>query len=106
MIRIEGQRVKYSTTNSGLPAGNPIANIFVVIIGALAIAATVILGFFAFVIVSSIVLVMAFVIGLRVWWFKRKFQKSAADGAEHRPAQPGGVIEGEYRVIADEDEGE
>ena len=98
--------MKYSTTNSGFSAGNPIANFFVIIIGVLAITASIILGFFAFVILGSIVLIMAAIIGLRVWWFKRKLQKSAPHAAAQRTQQQDGIIEGEFKVVADEDEGE
>ncbi len=94
--------MKIFSTNGGFPAGNPIANIFVVIVGALAIAAMMVLGFFAFVIVSSIVLVMAAIIGVRVWWFKRKLGKQTPSGESSSSTSPGGVIEGEYQVVADD----
>ena len=98
--------MKYSSANRGFPAGNPIANIFVIIVGALAISASIVLGFFAFVIVGSIVLIMASIIGLRVWWFKRKMRRQMPPGSENTSASPGGVIEGEYRVVADDHEDE
>jgi protein-S-isoprenylcysteine O-methyltransferase Ste14 len=94
--------LKYSSLNRGFPAGNPIANVFVIIVGALVISASVVLGFFAFVIVGSIVLIMASIIGLRVWWFKRKMRGQAPRGSEGRNASTGGVIEGEYQVVADD----
>ena len=94
--------LKYSSVNRGFPAGNPIANIFVIIVGALAIGASIVLGFFAFVIVGSIVLIMASVIGLRVWWFKRKMRGQMPPGRESGRASTGGVIEGEYQVVADD----
>jgi protein-S-isoprenylcysteine O-methyltransferase Ste14 len=98
--------LKSSSANSGFPAGNPIANIFVIIVGALAIGASIILGFFAFVIVGSIVLIMASIIGLRVWWFKRTLGKQVPPGAANSNASSGGVIEGEYQVVADDRDGE
>ena len=89
--------MNYSSSNRGFPAGNPIANALVVIVGALAIAASVVLGFFALMVLASLVLVFAAIIGIRVWWFRRKFLKA------HRPAEPDGrtqnVIEGEFRVV-------
>ena len=94
--------MKYSSVNRGFPAGNPIANIFVIIVGALAIGASIVLGFFAFVIVGSIVLIMASVIGLRVWWFKRKMRGQMPPGRESGRTSTGGVIEGEYQVVADD----
>ena len=91
--------MKYSSVNRGFPAGNPIANIFVIVVGALAIGVSVVLGFFAFIVLGSIVAVLAAVVGLRLWWLNRKLRGQ-------RPAgNPGesGVIEGEYRVV-DEDQ--
>lgn len=98
--------MKSSPINSGFPAGNPIANIFVIIVGALAIGASIILGFFAFVIVGSIVLIMASIIGLRVWWFKRKLGGQMPPGGDNKGAAAGGVIEGEYQVVADDRDAE
>jgi predicted lipid-binding transport protein (Tim44 family) len=91
--------MKYSSINRGIPAGNPIANALVVVAGALAIDASIVLGFFAFVVLGSIVLVLGAIIGLRVWWFNRKLRNQP--GMQQRPdqAQPGGVIEGEYHVV-------
>jgi hypothetical protein len=98
--------LKYSSVNRGFPAGNPIANIFVIIVGALAISASIVLGFFAFVIVGGIVLIMASIIGLRVWWLNRKMRGQMPPGGESGSAPHGGVIEGEYQVVADEGEDE
>ena len=81
----------------GIPVGNPIANALVVIIGALVIGVSVVLGFFAFVILGSIVLVLGAIISLRVWWLNRKIQKQMARQPQSPP--PGGVIEGEYHVV-------
>ena len=89
----------YSDFNRGIPAGNPIANVFVVIIGALAIGASIVLGFFAFVVLGSIVLVLGAIVGLRVWWFNRKLRNQPGMGKPQQPAPPGGVIEGEYHVV-------
>jgi len=98
--------LKYSSVNRGFPAGNPLANIFVIIVGALAIGASIVLGFFAFVIMGSIVLIMASIIGLRVWWFKRKMRGQMPPGANGSGAAPKGVIEGEFKVVDDDRQGE
>lgn len=98
--------LKYSWSSNGLPAGNPIANIFVIIVGALAIGASIVLGFFAFIIVGSIVLIMAAIIGLRLWWFNRRLRGQVRRDERQGGRSPRGVIEGEFRVVADNDKDE
>ena len=98
--------MKYSSVNRGFPAGNPLANIFVIIVGALAIGASIVLGFFAFVIVGSIVLIMASIIGIRVWWLQRKMRGQMPPSSDRGGEAPKGVIEGEYQVVDDDRQGE
>ena len=98
--------MKSSSFNNGFPAGNPIANIFVIIVGALAIGASIVLGFFAFVVLGSIVLIMASVIGLRIWWLNRKLSRQSPNRPGGGKPPGGGVIEGEFKVVADKREGE
>jgi len=85
---------------SGIPVGSPIANVLVVIIGLLVIGVSAVLGFFAFLVLSAIVLVTAAIIGLRAWWLTHV---SRSRGARHRAGRGGqggeSVIEGEYRVV-------
>lgn len=93
--------INYYYSNGGngrkYPFGNPLANALVVLVGTLAVAASIVLGFIAFVILGSIVLILAAVIGIRVWWFKRQL----ATQSPQRTARPGNadVIEGEYREL-------
>ena len=76
--------MKYTSINRGIPAGNPIANALVIIVGALAIGASIVLGFFAFIVLASIVLVLGAIIGLRVWWLMQsQVCRSEADKNEH-----------------------
>ena len=98
--------MKPSSARPGFPAGNPIANILVIIAGALIIGASIVLGFFAFLALSAIVIVTAAVVGIRVWWLKRKYERGqGAGGREGRDQAPGGIIEGEYKVVVkDRDE--
>ncbi|MDH3619391.1 MAG: hypothetical protein OER91_00765 [Gammaproteobacteria bacterium] len=91
--------MKYSSMNRGIPAGNPIANALVVIVGTLAIGASIVLGFFAFVVFGSVILVLGGIIALRVWWFNRKLRKQAGSQPPSQGQAPGGVIEGEYHVV-------
>jgi hypothetical protein len=86
------------------PAGNPLANALVVIVGALAIGASFVLGLVAFVALGSIFLVLAAIIGIRVWWLNKRMGRQFSKGA-NEPA-PGAarveVIEGEYSVVSSE----
>jgi len=92
--------VRQSSLKNSFPAGNPIANALVVIAGALVVGASIVLGFFAFIALSGIVLVSAAIIGIRVWWLKRKMERAMGEqGARRTPGAPGGVIEGEYKVV-------
>ena len=58
-------------TNRGFPAGNPIANILVIIAGAIVIATSLVIGFFAFVVFGSAMLILASVVGIRLWCLRR-----------------------------------
>lgn len=91
--------MKYSSLNRGNPAGNPIANALVVIVGALVIGVSIVLGFFAVVVLGSVILVLGAIIALRVWWFNRKLARQARRQPTSRQTQEGGVIEGEYHVV-------
>ena len=94
--------VRYSMHNRGLPASNPLANILVVVAGALLVVASVVLGFLAFVVLASIILVIAAVVGVRVWWLSRKLDKQVRQEQPAAGAQD--VIEGEYHVVVEDRE--
>lgn len=85
-----------------MPAGNPIANALVVLVGIVLIGLSLVLGVVAFVAIGSIVLVMAAVIGIRVWWLQRRLRKRGMHEPQRpRPADADAeVIEGEYRVVS------
>lgn len=91
--------MKYSSFSQGLPAGNPIANALVIFVGALVIGVSLVLGFLAFVVLASIVLVLGAIVGLRVWWLNRKLVRRTGASRQSRPGAGGGVIEGEYHVV-------
>ena len=95
--------VQHSSVKTGFPAGNPIANALVIVAGVLVIAASIVLGFFAFIALGAIVLVTAAFVGIRVWWLKRKMgpdQQGYRNAGE--PHSPHRVIEGEYKVVRKE----
>ena len=93
-----------SSANRGFPAGNPIANAVVIIVGTLAIAASVVLGFFAFVVLGSVLVILAAVIGIRLWWFNRKMRNSPEfrEAARRKGGGAHETIEGEYHVVIEE----
>ncbi len=76
----------------------PFANIFVIVIGALAIALSLVIGIVAFIGLATAVLVFGVIVGLRLWWLGRKLpgKKNSPQSAE---AADKSVIEGEYQVI-------
>lgn len=83
------------------PASNPLANALVVVVGVLVIAVSFVLGLVAFVALLAAAIVLAAIIGIRVWWLNRKL----ATGAKRRVKQAGDsasgaeIIEGEFRVV-------
>lgn len=97
--------MRYSSLDRGFPAGNPIASALVIIIGSLAIAASIVVGFFAFVILGSLLLLLAAVVSIRIWWFRRKIAGNPAFRAPQANPSAGEnqqTIEGEYRVVIEE----
>ena len=97
----KGRALRYSSANRGLPAGNPIASALVIVVGTLAIGASILLGFLAFVVLGSIILVIAGIVGMRLWWFNRRLRKNTGDRhtASAGREAANDVIEGEYRVV-------
>ena len=83
------------------PAGNPQANALVVVVGAIVIAVSFVLGVVAFVALASAILVMAAIIGVRVWWLSRKVGARQKYHVNQKGGQATGteIIEGEFRVI-------
>lgn len=98
--------MNYSSSNfsskRGFPAGNPIANALVIVVGALAIGVSLVLGFFAFVILASILIILSAFVGIRLWWFNRKLQRRRGKSGGHTDSAPAGIIEGEFHVVEEE----
>ncbi len=83
------------------PAGNPLANALVVVVGAVVIGVSFVLGVVAFVALASAVLVMGAIIGVRVWWLNRKLgaRQNNPMNQKGNSATGNEIIEGEFRVI-------
>ena len=86
------QKIHIKNTTLG---SNPLANILVVIAGAIIIGVSLVLGFFAFLALSVAVLVGATVLTVRNWWLGRKAPREAAPPA----SGSGEFIEGEFHVV-------
>lgn len=85
-----------------LPFSNPLANALVVFVGALAIGASILLGFVAFLALGSLLLVLAAIVGIRLWWFNRKLRRQGHADPHSPNVEPTvrvEVIEGEFRVV-------
>jgi predicted lipid-binding transport protein (Tim44 family) len=83
---------------SGPPSGNPLLNGLMVVIGLLALGTLILLGVLAFLVIASIISVLAGIIGLRLWWQTRKVGQGTR--REQRNARTGSLIEGEYRRVS------
>jgi protein-S-isoprenylcysteine O-methyltransferase Ste14 len=93
--------VRY-TLNRHTSTGNPLASVLAVIVGTFAIGAAIVFGVFAFIVLIGIILVLAVVLGIRMWWLGRKLSKNQESVSEQsRPkSDHQTVIEGEYQVIS------
>lgn len=83
------------------PAGNPLANALVVVVGVLVIAVSFVLGLVALVALVAAAIVLAAIIGVRVWWLKRKLGTRQNFTVNHKGESATGaeIIEGEFRVV-------
>ena len=87
----------------GFPKGNPLSNALVLVAGALAMAASLVLGFFVFMILAGAFLLLAVVVGVRLWWFRRQIAKAQRSAGRAGPQTAGSMIEGEYREVVREE---
>lgn len=88
--------------NRQFPASNPLANLLVIVVGALTIAVSVVVGVVAFFALMGVVICLALILGVRAWWINRKIQagrpkNTSQQGQATHESQ---TIEGEYRVVA------
>lgn len=96
--------MRYSSLERGFPAGSPIASALVIIVGSLVIAASLVVGFFAFLILGSALLVLAAIVSARLWWLRRKMARDPAFRAaqQSHASRTQQTIEGEYHVVVEE----
>lgn len=95
--------MNYSSHNfsskRGFPVGNPLANALVIVVGGLVIGLSLVLGFFAFLILASVFIIFSAFVGIRLWWFNRKLRRRHGGPAGRSGSTSAGVIEGEYLVV-------
>jgi len=91
-----------------LPYDNPLANALVIVVGVLAIAVSLVIGVVALFAIGAAVMILAAVIGIRVWWFNRRLRRQGRTGGKPRddraPGDRHAVIEGEFRVLHGRDD--
>ena len=86
--------------NRQLPGNSPFANVLVVVLGAIAIAISFVIGFVAFVALAAAVLVIGAVIWIRIAWMSLQVRKQGGKQTHAGSSQNSGhsVIDGEYHV--------
>lgn len=95
----------YSATSRSFsfPTTNPFLNGLMVVLGFLALGAAMLLGLVVLAVFLVSLFVLAGVVGLRLWWLRRKMAKrrdaAGVRDLHDRSAARHDVIEGEYRVV-------
>lgn len=88
------------TPRFGFPAGNPLANALVAIVGIVVVAASLVVGIVALVTIGTVVLAAVLVLWIRIWWSRRGYRAVAGAGSDARGrGNSEDVIEGEYKVV-------
>ena len=97
----EGPMHMYKDPQFRFPGGNPLVNGLVIVAGLLAIAASIVIGFFAMVVLGSAFVILAAIVGIRLWWYRWKLRRQ---GLQPDGQQSAGdtMIEGEYTVVVSE----
>lgn len=90
--------------NRSLPYSNPFANALVVVVGMVAIAVFFVIGLVAFFALAAAIVVLASVIGIRVWWLGRHTRNApghayTVNNSRSSASQVSTIIEGECQVI-------
>lgn len=80
---------------------NPVMQVLYLLVGGVLLIGAVLIGSVILAVVLGFALIFGIVIWLRIWWLRRKMQKSGRSGAGKRPNETssGNVIEVEYTVV-------
>lgn len=86
--------------------GNPVANAITMVLGGLALAAALVFGFAAFLVLLLVGAVFVSFVSIRLWWLRRKFAKAGGQMHGHPgrpPSESGSTIDAEYEVLSRDD---
>ena len=83
------------------PAGNPLANLLVVIVGILVISLSLALGFVVLVGMAGFVLITAAIMSIRGWWLRRRFVAGKGEDppGSNKTTARYRIIEGEFHEV-------
>lgn len=93
------------SSSSPFASASPIKRVLAAIFGVALFAAAAAVGFMLFLVMLAIGAVVALILTVRVWWWRRKFARTATPGnsRDSRRSAPrdqrGDVFDGEYRVV-------
>jgi hypothetical protein len=91
------------------PPANPLMQILYLIVGAILVIASIVMGAVILAFVFGFALVFGIIVWIRIWWLQRKFRRAAGSGqkgpkAGQRPGAGDGVeiTQVEYHVVREQ----
>lgn len=86
---------------------NPLVNFATIVVGAVVAAGALLLGFLTFTFLAGLLLVVACIVAIRIWWIRhfvlrRETPPGGRKPDQNTPAAPV-TIEGEFRSVNDKD---
>ncbi len=101
MLRFPRHSMLFSRAGpaSGRPRG-PIARLLLALLAVLLFVVAAVLGTLIFVIALGLITIVATVMAIRVWWWRRRIGRNRTNTAGRRSARQGGeILDGEFRVL-------
>jgi len=78
---------------------NPFVQVLYFLVGGLLLIGAVLMGAVILAFVFGFVLIFGIVFWIRLWWLRRKFERSGDDGGQGQGPRSGKTIEVEYTVV-------
>ena len=86
-------------------SANPLANFATIVVGAVVAAGALLLGFLTFTFLAGVLLVVACIVAVRIWWIRHIVLRRGAAPASSKPDQNAPnrpvTIEGEFKSVND-----